>query len=221
MSWDNDYRNHKHVWGDSPSELALFAVDYLQQSLPHVKDASILDIGCGYGRDAVYLSQHIDCKILGIDSSKEAIEMATGNLSDNNTDDIQFRCYDFAQLDQSGDKYYIVFMSNLYQLLKPGLRTKLQEVIKEVLLPGGLLFLSTLSINDPEHLGKGTPIASELNSYLDDRYHKYLHFCTREELEGDFNYLSMKKLFEHEYFEPRSNSETHHHISWLLAGQYL
>jgi SAM-dependent methyltransferase len=218
VSWDNDYQSYKHVWGDIPSELASFAVDYLQQALPHMKGVSILDIGCGYGRDALYLSQHIDCKILGIDSSKEAIEMALHNLSGNTTGNIEFRCYSFTRLGLSGDKYDIVFMSNLYQLLKSPQRIELQEVVKGVLRPGGLLFLSTLSLNDPEHRGRGAPIAGEVNSYMDG---KYLHFCTREELESDFSYLDIKKLIEHEYYEPRANGETHHHISWLLAGENI
>jgi len=218
VSWDNDYRSYRHVWGDAPSELASFAVDYLHQARQNMKEASILDIGCGYGRDALYLSQHIDCRILGIDSSKEAIELALHNLSDSSAREIKFRCCDFTRLGQSGDKYDVVFISNLYQLLKAPQRIKLQEVVRRVLQPGGLLFLSTLSVNDPEHHGKGTSIAGEVNSYLDG---KYLHFCTREELESDFSYLSIKKLLEHEYREPRANGETHHHISWLLAGEYI
>lgn len=221
MSWDNDYRNHKHVWADAPSELASFMVDYLQQIRPHIVEVSILDIGCGYGRDALYLSQHIDCRILGIDSSKEAIEMAIRNLSNNIAGDIEFRCCNLTELGRSRDKYDIVFISNLYQLLRSLQRIELQEIVRRVLQPGGLLFLSTLSVNDPEHCGRGTPIAGEVNSYLEDRYHKYLHFCTREELEDDFGYLSIKKLIEREYLEPRANGETHHHISWLLAGEYI
>jgi len=186
-----------------------------------MKEAGILDIGCGYGRDALYLSQHIDCKILGIDSSKEAIQMALRNLSNNTAGGIKFRCCSFTRLGPNGAKYDIVFISNLYQLLRSSQRKELREVVRRVLKSGGVLFLSTLSINDPEHRGRGTPIAGEVNSYLDDRYNKYLHFCTGEELEHDFSYLNILRLIEHEYSEPRANGETHHHISWVLAGEYM
>jgi len=218
MSWDNDYRSYRHVWGDKPSELASFAVDYLQQSRLDMKEISIIDIGCGYGRDTLYLSQRINCKILGIDSSKEAIEMATHNLLDNATRNIRFRRCSFTRLGRSRNKYEVVFISNLYHLLKLQQRIKLQETVKRIIQPGGMLFLTTLSVTDPEHYGKGTPIKGEVNSYLDG---KYLHFCTREELERDFSYLIIKELFEHEYHEPRATGEIHHHVSWLLVGEYI
>ncbi len=45
--------------------------------------------------------------------------------------------------------------------------------------------------------------------------------CTKEELEEDFQFLSIKELYEHRYDEPRAHGETHHHISWtLIASLY-
>ena len=78
-----------------------------------------------------------------------------------------------------------------------------------------MLFLSALSTNDPEHFGKGEQVPDDENSFRDE---KFLHFCTREELKRDFGFLTIKELYEHEYYEPHSNGETHHHISWLLLG---
>jgi len=100
-------------------------------------------------------------------------------------------------------------------LLKKEERRALRNTIKKRLKPDGMIFLSMLSPRDPEHYGKGKPVENEVNSFYDQRY---LHFCTREELEKDFSFLTIKELSEHEYFEPRSNNEVHHHIIWLLAG---
>ncbi len=41
-------------------------------------DALVLDIGCGTGRLAVYLSEESGCKVLGIDVMREKIEKARG-----------------------------------------------------------------------------------------------------------------------------------------------
>jgi SAM-dependent methyltransferase len=213
MTWDDIYRNHQHVWGDRPSVLAAFANRYVQHVKPSGKVIEILDVGCGYGRDAAYLARQINCHILGIDNSSEAIEMARKELAAELESRVVFQCCDFKQI--ADGKFEVVFASNFYHLLKMEDRQSLINTIKERLKPGGMLFLSTLSPNDPEHFGKGQSVENEPNSFHDQRY---LHFCTREELERDFSFLTIKKLSEYEYYEPRSNKEVHHHIIWILAG---
>src|SRR4030042_114114 len=213
MTWDSTYQAHQQVWGDKPSELATFACNYLQEIKPSNKAIDILDLGCGYGRDAIYLARNIKGNVFGIDSSSEAIEMARKALADDLESRARFQCGDFRQMPEG--KFDIVFTSNVYHLLKMEERQALRNTIKKRLKPGGMLFLSTLSPHDPEHFGKGKPVENEANSFHDQRF---LHFCTREELETDFSFLTIKKLFEHEYDEPRSNGEVHHHILWLLRA---
>jgi cyclopropane fatty-acyl-phospholipid synthase-like methyltransferase len=213
MTWDNTYKTSQHVWGDKPSELATFACNYLQGMKSSGKAIQILDLGCGYGRDATYLARNINCRILGIDNSSEAIEMARKALADDLESRVRFECCDFRQM--TDGKFEIVFASNFYHLLKKEDRNTFRNTIKKKLKPGGMLFLSMLSPSDPEHFGKGKPVENENNSFQDERF---LHFCTREELERDFSFLTIKKLSEHEYYEPRSNGEVHHHILWLLLG---
>jgi SAM-dependent methyltransferase len=213
MTWDNIYRNNQHVWGDRPSALAAFACHYLQGVKASVNSIEILDLGCGYGRDALYLARNINCHVLGIDNSSEAIEMAGKALADDLKSRVRFQCCDFRQMPEGKSK--IVFASNFYHLLKIEERQAFRNTIKKRLKPGGMLFLSTLSPSDPEHFGKGKPVENDDNSFHDQRF---LHFCTREELERDFSFLTIKKLSEHEYYEPRSNGEVHHHILWILLG---
>jgi len=213
MSWNSTYQNHQQVWGDKPSELATFACNYLQGIESSYKDMEILDLGCGYGRDAIYLARNIKCHILGIDNSSEAIEMARKALADDLESRIRFECHDFRQM--TDGKFEIIFVSNFYQLLKAEERKALRNIIEKKLKPGGMLFLSTFSTGDPEHFGKGKRIDNEDNSFHDERF---LHFCTQEELERDFSFLTIKELIKHEYREPRSNGEVHHHVLWLLLG---
>ena len=88
----------------------------------------------------------------------------------------------------------------------------------KVIKPNGLLFLSTLSISDPEHYGKGVPVSDEANSFTDK---VFLHFCTINDLKKDFEFLNIRELYEQEYYEHRATGETHHHISWILIGEYV
>ena len=71
MTWNDTYLADKHVWGDKPSELAVFAGHLLQAIKKQNEAVEILDIGCGYGRDAVYLAQSLKCRVLGIDNAQE------------------------------------------------------------------------------------------------------------------------------------------------------
>ena len=213
MSWDSTYRDHERVWGDRPSALAAFACHHLKAKKRSEKTIEILDLGCGYGRDAKYLASSINCRILGIDNSSKAIDMAKGSLPAALESRVRFKCCDFAQIDSG--KFDIVFASNFYHLLRATERPLFIETVKKKLKPVGQVFLSMLSPKDPQHFGKGKPVEDDVNSFQDE---KFLHFCTREELERDFSFLTIQELSEHEYYEPRSNGEVHHHFLWILVG---
>jgi cyclopropane fatty-acyl-phospholipid synthase-like methyltransferase len=214
ITWDKTYSNDKKVWGDKPSELAIFAMNYLKESSQFGKapDIFILDLGCGYGRDAIFLAQNLPCHILGLDNSEKAIEMARESLPKDMEKRVELLCFDFSSVT---DKYDVIFAANLYHLLKPVERAKLRDTIKRCLKTDGMLFLSAFSVRDPQHFGRGAPAEGEINSFLDERY---MHFSTREELEQEFGFVDIHALFEWEFREKRSTGE-HHHISWILMGR--
>jgi len=213
MSWDRQYGQDGQVWGEGPGELALFLVqNWRRLGLPE-SPVDILDLGCGYGRDALYISRSIPCRILGIDSSANAVAMARDLCGRESLESVQFRCCDLEEVDVAG--YDVVFMSNLYQVLRPDERARLRAAARRALRPGGLLLLSTHSVNDPEHRGKSRPVENDANSLVDE---KYVHLCTKAELEADFDFIEVGGLFEREYDEPRAGGK-HHHISWILWGR--
>ena len=216
MYWDNEYESKKLVWGKGPSELAIAAVRYLQECESSNKILDIVDIGCGYGRDAFYFSDNLRCRILGIDISKQAIDMASSEAFKAQKGHVIFQCSDFTELEEG--KSDIVFISNLYHLLKEYERKELRKAVMRTLKPNGLLFLNTLSVTDPEHYGKGIPVPNAPHSFQD---RVYLHFCTSEELINDFAFLNIKELYEHEFHEARCTGEEHHHISWILVGERM
>lgn len=215
LFWDKEYENYLRIWGDRPSELAIITVKYLQSHRLDDRFLRIVDIGCGYGRDCLYLVKHLNCCVFGIDTSQNAIEILKNSIVEPYRKAIRFKCCDFMDLDHY--KYNIVFASNLYQILQREQRAEIRKKIANLLKPEGLLFLNNLSTNDPEEYGKGEPCPDEHHSFTNN---KYLHFCTREELEADFQFLSTKELYEHEYDEPRVQGKSHHHISWILIAEH-
>jgi len=212
--WDVIYSSDKKIWGEKPSELAVYAHNFIKQNrqLSSNPDLFILDLGCGYGRDSIFLAQNIQCHILGVDNSATAIEMARAALPEKQKKRIEFLCYGFEGIK---DKYDVILCSNVYQILKPEKRAALRNTVKRCLKSESMVFLSTLSENDPQHSGKGIPVENDPNSFLDE---KYLHLSSREELEKDFEFLNLSALFERGYLERRTTKD-HHHISWILMGK--
>lgn len=216
MYWDDLYNKDNLVWGEGPSELAVAAVKYLRKYRPNSRALDVLDIGCGYGRDSFYLQDNLECRVLGIDVSEKAIDMASKKALEMKKKDVKFRWCDFGALDEG--KYDVIFCSHVYHLLQADARRAFRETVMRLLKSGGLVFLSTLSVRDPEHYGKGRPVPGEPNSFVDKVYH---HFCTREEIMQDFAFLAIKELYEREYDEPRAAGEVHHHILWIFSGEYV
>jgi 2-polyprenyl-3-methyl-5-hydroxy-6-metoxy-1,4-benzoquinol methylase len=213
--WETEYQTCGAIWGTQPSELAKIAVDFLQKNVKNVAQLRILDIGCGYGRDALYFSSQLNCHIQAIDVSPEAIELANAAVQCfNAADRLEFHCQNFTELNRR-KQYDVVFISNLYHLLRKDERVTLRERIARAVQSGGYVFLSTLSINDREEYGKGCPVPGETNSFQGE---KYFHFCSREELLKAFGFLTVHSLYEHRYVEYRTD-RNHHHISWILLAQ--
>jgi cyclopropane fatty-acyl-phospholipid synthase-like methyltransferase len=212
MMWNKTYSLEKRLWGDEPSELAQFALKFLQNGSQYrERKLAILDLGCGYGRDAIYLAQNLSCRVLGLDNSQEAINLANESVPANLKKQLEFLSFDFSHV---LDKFDIIFASNLYQLLKQDERAKLRGTVERCLDKGGSLFLSTLSVHDPQLFGQGLKLDEE-NSFQAEKYH---HFCTRQELETEFNFLNISALFEREYREAHTSGELHSHISWIMLA---
>jgi cyclopropane fatty-acyl-phospholipid synthase-like methyltransferase len=206
--WNDSYREKQRIWGDEPSELARIAVNRLKRR--GSGKLSILEIGCGYGRDAVYVSTQLDAEVLGTDPSQVAIDIAQEAGAAEN---ISFRCCGFAQISGS---YDVVLATNVYHVLRSAERSRFGQVVADYLKPDGVLFLNTLSIQDPQHYGRGDPVAGEPNSFMGNRY---LHFCTREELQEAFGHLTIIELYEHAYHEPLTTGGFHDHVSWILIAR--
>jgi SAM-dependent methyltransferase len=213
--WDEAYGRRERLWGDEPSEIGVLAAELLAQwSLPGGA-RRLLDIGCGYGRDARYLHERLGIEVLGIDHSAEGIALA-GELSVG-IPRVRFACRSFTDPGSWGaGEYGAVLAAQVYHVLRPGDRRLLRDTVARVLAPGGYLFLGTLSVRDPEHHGKGEPVPGEEASFVDK---VYLHLSTRTELEREFGFLRLLRLEEHEFDEPRTDGAVHHHVEWLLVAQ--
>lgn len=211
MSWDAEYSKNRQIWGERPSELALEAAKRLVSSKG--RPLRILDVGCGYGRDTIYIAKSLSFRILGIDISEKAIDLARENAKNALAKQAEFKVTDFRDLHTLVDA---VLVSNLYHILDPQDRRDLITHAAQLLAPGGRLFLNAISVHDKEHYGIGTSVPGEENTWIDD---KYIHLSTESELRRDFAAFTISELYEHEYEEPHPEARTHYHIAWILIAE--
>ena len=108
MSWDAEYSKNRQIWGERPSELALEAAKRLVHSKG--RPLRILDVGCGYGRDTIYIAKSLGFRILGIDISEKAIDLARENSINALAKQAEFKVTDFRYLHALFDA---VLVSNL------------------------------------------------------------------------------------------------------------
>ena len=215
LYWEARYAAEGRLWGDGPSELALLAVARLRASA--TPELSILDVGCGYGRDTRYLAAELGCHVLGLDPSTAAVAAARRQRSASLQDD--YEAGDLAgfvagQPDEA--RFDAVFAANVYHLLQPGGRRDFAAALGAAARPGGLLLLSTLSPRDARHYRVGEPVRGEERSWVDK---VYLHFCTAEELAAELRDFEILDLDERRYEEHNLNGAPHHHTSWFLEGR--
>jgi cyclopropane fatty-acyl-phospholipid synthase-like methyltransferase len=211
LSWDAEYSKNRQIWGERPSELALEAAKRLIRSKG--RPMRVLDVGCGYGRDTIYIAKSLGFRILGIDISEKAIELAKENAVNALAKEAEFKVVDFRELH---GLFNAILVSNFYHLLNPQGRLDLSQHVTRLLAPGGRLFLNAISVRDKEHYGVGTPVLGEENTWVDG---KYIHLSTEEELRCEFAALTFHEFYELEYEEPHPGARTHNHLAWIIVAE--
>jgi 2-polyprenyl-3-methyl-5-hydroxy-6-metoxy-1,4-benzoquinol methylase len=115
-----------------------YFIKNILQHLPTNKDASILEIGCGYGRYTGLLTDILKYeKVIGLDISEEQIQFARNHYNLNNVfcdDAISF-------LEKDKNKYNTIILMDVLEHLELSYSIKLLQMIKEALLEGGKLII--------------------------------------------------------------------------------
>jgi cyclopropane fatty-acyl-phospholipid synthase-like methyltransferase len=196
---------------DKISKPASMALSFLLKTLNKSDEFTFLDIGCGDGRDIDYISSNLDNLVIkGIDISLKTVKKAIELNSNNNN--VTFECLDWKDLDDT--QYDIIYISGVYHFFALAERTSFISKIRKILKRNGILFLCTLSSNDKQYYGKGLSVQNDPNSFQSEYF---LHFCSKEELLADFEFLEILDLFE--FFHKNYSDDTEYHTMWLLIGK--
>lgn len=204
--WNKEYKEVKHLsLSNSPSEDLLKFIRWLGRKRPPAQfdhSDNVIDVGCGNGRNLVYLSKTFGVKGVGIDISKEAVAQAKDM---SNGLSLEYRCQSIADplfLESESCSLALDMMAS--HVLKEEGRDRLLKEIVRVLKPGGWFFFKTFLLDEDRHaerLLRESP-AGEEGTYIHPKSGTPEHVFTEEEIE---------KMFE-PYFIIHKISKSHRHI---------
>jgi len=129
--YDKRYDTADYYWGITPNNLCY----EIMKLRPPVKPLKVLDIGCGEGKDAVFLARNgyivtaFDLSEAGIEKGKKLAEKCSVYVDFFKADITDF---------QAAEYYDIIFSSGVFHFIKPEIREEITANLKECTNKGGI-----------------------------------------------------------------------------------
>lgn len=143
MRYNQIYKNN-NVWGNKPNELLQRIYEQLGA------DSEFLDLGCGQGRDALFMLQK-GFKVTAVDSSQEGIKKIKEFVRASNLPlpNISLFYEDIQTFNVAKGKYTIINAFNSLQFLSKKEALKLIDKIKKNIKNKGYIIISSFTVDDP------------------------------------------------------------------------
>jgi tellurite methyltransferase len=143
MKYNQIYKNN-NIWGKQPNELLQKIYNQLDAG------AIFLDLGCGQGRDALFMLQK-GFKVDAVDNSQEGINKIKEFIQVNNLtiDNINLFYSDIRNFNIAKNKYDIINAFNSLQFSPKKTALKIIEDIKCNIKDSGYVIISGFTVDDP------------------------------------------------------------------------
>jgi len=167
--------------------------DWLKQPVPFVVEAlptfkrfkvkRVLDLGCGTGRNCVYLAK-IGFDVVGVDVSKSALRIAKAWAREENLKNVTFAQASMTDV-PFGDCYLdaVISISVLHHAIKRDIEKAVDE-IHRVIKRNGVFLANLASVKDPRY-GTGEKVEASTfrisEAFEEKRFEELHHFFTRQE----------------------------------------
>ena len=163
------------------------------------KNAYILDVGCGSGRDAQVFISH-GCRVIGIDLSEKMVKFAQ-----NNVKDAEFQVMDLRQLSFNDNYFDGLWASASYLHIKKGeIEAALHEALRVIKL-NGIMYLS---------VKEGTGETCEVDKRYGN-YEKFWSYFKKVEIESLLKKIGFEVIFINQ--EKRNSSYATHPFIHIMC----
>jgi SAM-dependent methyltransferase len=129
---------------------------------------TVLDVGCGPGRNAVFLASR-GHSVVGVDGSDAAIDQAREHARDKGVD-IRFLVSDATSLAELDQRYDTVLDSALYHCLPEESRTAYAAALHRVTKPGARLHLFCFADQGPSFAGPAAVSQENLRTHIGSQW---------------------------------------------------
>lgn len=168
--WDNEYKNADHLKlsTDHSEDLEKFTRYVIRLKRGDILGVgqSVLDVGCGNGRNLIFLAREFGMTGIGYDISSSAIDIAEGASRDF---PLSYSARSIAgALSVPDNSQSLVLDMMTSHFLTKDERTFLRDEVHRVLMPGGFMFMKTFLADGDLHtrrLLKESP-GNETGSYI-------------------------------------------------------
>lgn len=134
-----------------------------------VKSNRVLELGCGNGRDSIFMSEK-GMKVVALDQCSEEIEFLREKYS---SDNLQFLCEDFTKF-STNDKFDAVYSRFTLHSITEIQEDNVVEFVSSHLYAGGFFCIEARGLNN-ELYGKGIIVKGEENAFIfDDHYRRFI-----------------------------------------------
>lgn len=150
---DGLLREPQHFWNDfyDTFQNIPFFVNKPDENLVHyfeknmINPGKVLEIGCGAGRNAIYLAKN-GCSVVGVDISDKALKWAQRRMNEENVN-IEFVCANIFELDYEQNSFDFIYDSGCFHHIPPHRRVSYIDMIDKLLKPGGYFALCSFEEN--------------------------------------------------------------------------
>ena len=193
----------------APTEFAKHCLNFLEDR----KCTSLLDLGCGDGRDSIFFAKQ-GYEVTAVDVSPIALQILQKKIDEENIKNIRVMEQDILNIEFPENSFDIIYAHLSLQYFLDKETTEVFKNIHKILKKGGFLFIKCKSTED-EDFGKGKMF--ETNVYV-TRENYVRHFFDerymREKLQG-FTTLNIEKTTG--TYEGLHGEKTSHFIEAVAA----